>query len=341
MDNQPFGPQQPTTPPTPSTSPQVPPASPVAPPATLFGNTPPPTSNDTNFVVQPPAPKKPGAGLIITAITLAVLLLGALGVIAYLLFFQPVATTEEKVTDTTDTSNQAQSLVAKAKTAVVEVLKTDYTDATINDTSFTPLYKAADTPYAVTGGTFGYGFETNPTKDSSYDQTALTAVQRSISTLIESDKSYKKTTKAWEIDYQNESVICSVSIDTSPVNFSCANIADYKNLISAVEPYATAYLASDQGKQYGEGVAFGMPTIAQKANGYSNAQVSVTNTNSPVGGFAGLFYAKDGNWAFWKGTQSILGCTEYNTVDLQHSFEGDVCWDDATNKESTVAITLK
>lgn len=183
---------------------------------------------DSNFVVQPPAPKKPGQGTLIAIITLAVLLVAALGATVYFAFFQPKATVTKTITTSdVDQNNAAQVLVAKAQTAVTEALKTNYTDAVISKNSAAPVYQS-DTNYAVYGGSIGQGLSIDPVPGD-YDQAGVTAAHRAIASILEADKSYKKTTTAWKDTYQTDTLICDLTNTANPVVFSCANIADYKN----------------------------------------------------------------------------------------------------------------
>lgn len=70
------------------------------------------------------------------------------------------------------------------------------------------------------------------------------------------------------------------------------------------------------------------------------ATVAMADTNSPVGGFDGLFYGKGGSWTYWQGAQqSYFGCSEYNTRILQQAYEGSVCYDTTTQEPKTVKVS--
>ncbi len=297
-----------------------------------------PTPDTSNFIVPPP--KKSNKGLIVLIITLVVLLLGALGTIAYLLFFQPKDTSTKDTTTTQQTTNDtAQKLADKVEAAINEQLKTTYPNLKVSEGTGSPAYKADGKDYAVYGNDFGVSLsvDTNPT---AYDQTGQVAIERIIKETLDGEASLTSKSTDWQITYQSTDAICTTSLGSSPVSLSCANTADYSALIKQMEPFAKAYFASAEGKINKTGVAFATPTITKKATSFSNAVVAIGSTESPVGGFAGLFYAKDANWTYWRGTQSIINCKDYNTNDLQRAFEGDTCYDTKAKASATVKVTL-
>lgn len=294
---------------------------------------------------MPEPPQKPRSkGLLITVILLAILLLGALGFIAYMLYSQPkpaeikTDTDKSQMIDDTSKTGDADKVIASIRSALNEKIVPTYKDASFESGTTTPLYKSADEAFAVSG-TFGFSLSVDPSP-TSYDEKANKAVQDVIVDTLGSKSRFSVTNSDWNTIYQDATVICSLITGGVPVNVSCANIADYKDVITKAKPFATAYLSSADGKKYGEGLALGNITITQKTGGFSNAVVGMGSTISPVGGYAGLFYAKDGNWTYFKGTQALINCSDYNTFDIQTSFEGDACYDTTTNKASTVKVTL-
>jgi len=68
------------------------------------------------------------------------------------------------------------------------------------------------------------------------------------------------------------------------------------------------------------------PKIAEsKTAGYKTAEVGLL-AEAQFGGAAGLFYqTPDGMWHFFKGTQQIIPCGDYNTPDLKKAFLGSQC----------------
>lgn len=66
-------------------------------------------------------------------------------------------------------------------------------------------------------------------------------------------------------------------------------------------------------------------------NGYVNTQLSFSNG-------AQLFYkAPNGQWVYFKGTQAVLNCSDFNTSDLKSAFAYNLCSDGQNNTLSTVS----
>lgn len=308
------------------------------------------TTEPSEEPATPLAPAEKGhRGLKATIVVLVILLLGALGAVAYLLFFQP-KTTDNVATDTPQTTQNttnetpapasAAAIVQKVRDAVTEALKTDYPSAKINDGTSAPAYQPDNATYGVRLSTGGSSLDIDPTPGS-YSEDAIKATQQAIADALALETSLKKIDGDWNVRYQSDTVTCSLIKDGSPVGLACADIAAYSDAITKVAPYAAAYAASADGKKYGDGVIIELQKVTEKSDGYKNAWTNMSNINSPVGGFAGLFYYANGQWTYWRGSQSIISCADYNTRDLQKAFEGDSCYDEATqNEQATVKVTL-
>ena len=305
-----------------------------------------PYNDQPSFAPQPPQKGHGHKGLIATIITLAILLLGALGFIAYLLYLQPKPAPETATTpttsDTDDTkkSGDADKVIASIRAALTETILPSYKEATINDGTTSPAYKEKDAQFSV-AGTNGYSLSIDPSPVTGYDEKATKAVQDGIINTLGSKSRFTVKSTEWSKTYQDDTVICEVSIGSAPINVSCANVADYAQAIEKAKPFAAAFFASEVGKEYGTGLLISNITITQKAGGYSRAVIALGNTQNPIGGFAGLFYAKDSNWTYFKGTQAIMLCADYNTYDIQASFEGYPCFASSESTEpTTVKLTL-
>lgn len=295
------------------------------------------------------APQKSHKGLKITVGVLIVLLLAALGTIAYLLFFQPkdadkttdtTANTTQNESDDTQNASAAAAMVQKVRDAVSEGLKDEYPTATIEAGTMAPAYKAPSVNYAVGAANKGHSLAITPVA-SEYDEAGILKTRQLITDVVEADSSLTKTSNDWLITYQNDSLICQVAINGSPMAFSCADISVYADEITKLAPFAKAYLASENGKKYGTGIVMALEKIEEKTDGYKNAWTSMGSTISPAGGFAGIFYYANGQWTYWRGSQSIIECSEYNTRDLQKAFEGDSCYDNTKPEGTgTVVVTL-
>lgn len=321
-------------------------ATPAPEPAVPFEPLPPITPVDPIVSAPVVAPKKSRKGLVATIVILVLLLLAAAGYIVYTAFFQPKAAETSNTTTTaqqaTTTTPNAQAIVEKVHTAVKDGLTQTLPAMIITDTTYAPAYKADGASYAVNSSTLGHGLNITPEPTSTVsDLSSSTKVEQVIADSFTTQKGFTKSSQDWQTTYQNDSVICTVSVSSSPVSLNCADKSAYSDLVKTAKPFATAYLASADGKKYGEGILLSEPKITEKASGYSSAAVSMGSTQSPVGGYAGLFYAKDGTWTYWRGTQSVIDCTDYNTHDLQKAFEGDSCYDSsAVNQTSAVKVTL-
>lgn len=309
---------------------------------TQIEDTPPPESEPIEPV--PVAPKKSKKKLILI-ITLIVVLLAAAGVAAYFLFFQP------KVSDTTaedtpstaqtatpqDTTDYAKDLIEKVRAAEI-ALQSTYPNSKVEDQpdAVGPGYTYGTDEYSVTGE-IGYTIVVSNTGDANPSGPFITDISTAASSTLFDEKTLTKSDDETVTLFQNENVICSVPKDSYPLYVSCANIRDYKQISEDVAPFAKAYfLAQDNPDKSSSG--FHEPRIAKKSDGYASAVVSMGVGG--VGGFAGLFYSKDGNWIFWQGTQSAIDCAEYNTHALQKSFEGETCWDESTQGEAKVQVTI-
>ncbi len=306
-------------------------------------------TNEEALVSVTPPPRKNRKKVIILASVLGILLAAA-GVITYLLFFQPKTVTPPPTdtnanvtTDTPDVTDPvvtAQSLIDKVKASLGGELATTYPSMKIDTATEAPAYKAPGANYFVRSSEIGTSLSVAPTGSGAPDTNAVTAVQTTVNTIIGSESSLTKDAKTTYTAYTSESIVCTVSVDTDPVSVSCADTADYATLVSDLAPFAKAYLASEDGKQYGQNIVMGTPKITEKTDGYKNATIGMGSNDTAVGGYAGLFYAKDNVWTYWTGTQSELMCSEFNTQALQKSFEGDTCYDETTQLDSKVVVTL-
>lgn len=297
------------------------------------------------FTGPPPQqpPKKSKKGLII--ILSVVFLLAIAGVVAYLFFSQqkndaanttPTNQTEAQTTPA-DTTDYAKVLIDKVQTAEKALVskfpgvKAETTDATA------PAYKYESNEYYISGS-FGYSIvvtntaPANATNTAAFPATSLETATKTLS----SDPSLRKNETEATITYKSDLVTCSLPKASTPLYISCANTRDYAKLAADVKPFADALFIA-QGNEGKSSVILSAPKVTEKADGYANAQVSV-GVYEGVGGYAALFYSKDANWIFWKGTQSQIACSAYDTFALQTSFLGDTCYDEATKAESTVKL---
>jgi hypothetical protein len=296
-----------------------------------------------------PSPKKSHKALIGIIISIIVILLLAAAAYYWFIIRQEPAQiisssgTAAKVQDTTDptdTTDYAKELIDKIRVSEGS-LATTYPKSKVEDSDpNAPAYKYGSTTYYVSGN-FGYSLTiTNSTAIGVYDAAFNTAgEQAAISVLDKENLTKKQTNFSYRYGNDNGKVVCSLSHLSYPVFISCANTRDYKTPSEAVAPFAKAYLASPEASKDSE-VVFGQPNITNKTGSYKKATVGIGGFESS-GGFAGLFYTKGKDWVYWRGTQSEIGCADYNTYDLQRSFEGEACYVDGQVNDSAVVVTLK
>lgn len=291
---------------------------------------------------QPQPPKKSKKGLIITLVI--ILLLAAAGAVAYFLYFQPKNTTVSAPTDNqtqeettpADTTDYAKVLIDKVLTAEKALVSTYPTIKTENTDARAPAFKYGSNEYYITGD-FGYSILVTDTASATDPAKFTASTVASANTTLTADTSLSKNETESSAVYQNNLVICSVSTQGYPLTVSCANKRDYTSRAEEIKPFADALFVA-QGNTNKSNTVLGDLKLFKKADGYASAQVSVGGFEG-TGGYAGLFYGKDNNWVFWKGTQSLLPCQDYDNFALQTSFLGDTCYDESTKTESTVKLS--
>ncbi len=295
-----------------------------------------PISNYT----PPPAPKKSKKPLIAVLIIVGVILLAGIGFAIYVLFLQPkpsdtVVTQPAPVVDQTDYAGDLMTKIKASETA----LATTYPSLTIQDNETqAPAYKYSADRYYITGA-FGYSISISGPANTMPGDAFMTATETAATDTLTAVSDVKVEVNDFTKTYKNKNVVCAVITDGYPVRISCANVRDYQELAGAIEPFAKAYLA-EADNTYISTTVLREPTITKKAAGYSNASMAISSLNG-MGGFAGQFYGKGNVWTYWRGTQSLMPCSDYNSYALQASFEGDTCEDVAKNTEGVVKITLK
>lgn len=333
------GSQQPPVQPHPPVQPASPPLPPQAPaqPIQQYMQSEIPPQQENIFIATPP-PKKPSKWPLVIIIIAAVLLLVGGGIAAYYAFFQSKNTETMSLQPAKPSISKAEELINKVSVATTKELDKTYPNLTIESGTQAPVYQSESAGYAVYSGEVGKSL-TISDGSATLTQPAQTDIEKVAKETLAKETDLKVTVKAWQSVYQNDAVICTVSTASTPITVSCANITDYASLITDVKTFATAYFAIKDNEQYKDKVAFSTPKITEKSNGFSNASVLIVPSQDGVGGFAGLFYAKDNNWTYWQGAQAILMCTDYSNSDLQRAFEGDTCTT-KDNKEATVQVTL-
>lgn len=330
-------------------------------PATGFGAatpvqpTPTPTQPAQNTLPQAPKKSHKRRNIIIAIIILVLLAAGA--VTAIWIFSRPKKSpAKEMAPQVVKPLDDAQGMIQKINTALTNETTTSYQPSQIQFTTPTstppaasPSYQIANADYYVTTSQ-SYGLTiTEPTNTNSgatnttdannpVDTTFTQGIIDQVDATFTSSQYHETTTLASSTEYQSDSVICTVSLaDTMPVSVACANKDDYTKVSSDLQPFVTAYRASNPSDN-SESV-YSEPNIkSSSVSGYQNATVSISSRQS-VGGAALLFYRKGTNdWQFFKATQDEIGCSEYSTADLKAAFAGTSCAS-SNGTESTVGAT--
>ena len=114
------------------------------------------------------------------------------------------------------------------------------------------------------------------------------------------------------------------------ISVACANMIDYTKLAGVQQPFMTAF-GTGGSVSTQQITAIGAPTIvASSTKGYQTAELPLmgyADDGMPASnGFMALFYqTPDQTWHFFKTAQSIVPCSEYNSVDLKKAYSGGRC----------------
>lgn len=282
---------------------------------------------------------------IIIAVVILLLLVG--GTIAAVMAFSTPKkdTTQKSAAQDTKPLDDAQGMITKINAALTDNTKSNYQNPQISFMSPTtaspavsPSYQVKDTDYYVVVSQ-AYGLNIQKTVDTNSETGVDTVFTQGIVdqvTAIFASSHYNKTTDlASGVEYQSDAVICTVSgTDSIPIYVTCANKNTYAKASGDVKPFVAAYRASNSSSTSED--IFSAPTIkSSSVNGYQTATVGVSSRQS-VGSAAALFYRKSTDtWKFFKATQAISSCSEYNTDDLKAAFADEPCVSD-TNTDTTV-----
>lgn len=132
--------------------------------------------------------------------------------------------------------------------------------------------------------------------------------------------------------YEGKGIICSVDAAdsaTSSNSVMCGSVQDYIKAAATIAPFAKVVPGVTTS------TVFTMPRITgSQVDGYERATMGMGDIDG--GGSATLLYRKTGGaWMYFKNTQSVMPCAEYNTQDIRNSYMGEVCMD-ANNNQSKV-----
>lgn len=252
------------------------------------------------------------------------------------------ATPQQSTKNTTNTTvvDSAESIINKINAKLTDTSSKNHRKATI--TQSTPLsdtpasgpsYKVGKADYYVsTTETYGLSItKQGMTAESSIDEDFNQTVTDQIVSVL-SDADYKMSDTTDIANYESATVVCNIAAEGSPVAVTCANKSAYTKISDNLKPFVTAYTSVTSDNADIRTTYSDLTITNSEVAKYQHASVNVTQGMS---GAVLLFYRFDeGTWKFFKGTQNILSCTEYNTVEITSAFKGEKCMDGET--ESTV-----
>ncbi|MEO8911704.1 MAG: hypothetical protein ABI303_01870 [Candidatus Saccharimonas sp.] len=305
------------------------------------------TSRETETNPNPTifmAPSHRNRNLLIAAIALVLLI--AIGMALWMLL-KP-ATKESAVskpdTSKTDASQVAVTKVPKATAESVTTTVHSSLDKDMKSTYPTLAITASDkdsTPpangpsYKVTGANYyvasSDAYTLNIDKSSKPSANIDTEFTKAIIAKIEPillTNGYAKTDSLNSFtEYQSDNTICTVTtFSAEPITLSCSDKATYKVASDTILPFADAYIIGNGTANDATNQVFSMPDVKNSATaGYKTASINLSSRDG-FGGAAYLFYQKGSDkWQFFTGTQSILPCTDYKTLDQRAAFSSDQC----------------
>lgn len=313
-----------------------------------------------------PQGKKPRSKRkILIIIAIIVLVLAAASTVgAFYLLNDKTKTTSQTGIKTTDKAAVSSITPTEAVSVVKDYIKTKYPQVMPEGTKLSAnqiYFKSSDSaPYWKIDGEkfyvnyYGDGassLEVYYNEDSGNNEAIVarakdinSAVIKSLATqgFVKSTDSVYGANQYSRIAYTKDDAVCIADSPENgamspPVSLACGQISKYtKDLenYKEIEPYAKAYAATGNMKN---GDYFDFRELKAGKPGYKNASVGLSNAGTVVGGGMGLFYktpASD-DWSFFKGTQQILACKDYNTKDLQAAFAYENCYDSSKNGDAS------
>ena len=302
-------------------------------------------ANAGPLFMQPEAPTPPPKRShrkrnIIIAIIVAIILIPAAVVAVYWFATPQQAPTH---TNTPVVVDSAETIINKINARLSDTSRSDHLESTI--TQSTPLddnrlpspsYKVGDADYAVfTDDTYGLSIA-HAGESADIDEGFNNTIAQQITDILTSTDYKKGQVSTLVTNYESTDVICTIMSQGSPMSVACANKSAYTRISEQVAPFAKAHAAKVP--QGSANRTYSTPKVTDsETKDYQRAEVSLTEG---LGGVMLLFYRHGSDdWQFFKGTQNILACSDYNTVDIVSAFKGEKCMNDQV--ESTVGAPVQ
>lgn len=237
-------------------------------------------------------------------------------------------------------ADSAESIINKVNAKLTDTSHSDYRKAAINQTTplsdtpaIGPSYKVSGADYYVaTTDTYSLSITKQGTTiespvDEDFNQTIADQIVQ-----VLRDSKYKMTDTTNIVNYESATVVCTILAEGSPITVTCANKSTYNKISSDLKPFVQAHIAATSSDDELRTTYSNLKVTNSLTPKYQHASVSITQGMT---GAVLLFYRHDeGTWKFFTGTQNILSCDEYNTIDLIAAYKGEKCIDGAT--ETTV-----
>ncbi len=311
--------------------------------------------------IAPDQPKPIKSRKVILYVTIAVLVIGIAIAASWLIFDNEKAQNTQPQPKTTSNTSSTADLSTTALKADARMIKR-IQDAVTKDFKVASTNKVLDLKHdevsiyidkqAPEFKVEGYNFYTDSAGGSSITIESYRDETTKLPTAIEKDVRIKiasvltssaltmtgsRGTEEYGLKtdvYIGDELICTVNsplAETHPTTVRCGFLSSY--LANAVK---SKPLADALPNLIPTSVIFS-PTISDsKVAGYQNAEAGISDL-SGAGGYQALFWRKgSGSWNFFRGTQEIIQCAAYDTIDLKNAFFGKVCFDMSNNKDSTV-----
>lgn len=255
----------------------------------------------------------------------------------------PGGQNNQESSEETETPPTAQAIVDTVHTSLNNRLVTDFDDTVITESTEGPIFKPDGYNFYVADE--GVSLKIEIKRESTSERTTATELARQVvdgsltgEGLTVTDGVVADMLQA-PLTYQSETVLCVYNDLIHPMYLSCADKESYQPVAETLKPFTEAYMAANPNQSL-DNLVFRNPTIADSINdGYQRAEIDIS-PSSPVsggGGFAAFFYSVDSKWKHFVNTQSILSCDRYNTEELRLAYEGENCYDEATESmEATV-----
>jgi hypothetical protein len=125
--------------------------------------------------------------------------------------------------------------------------------------------------------------------------------------------------------YVSQGLICSIESPNSGIGTntaSCGLLEEYKKEVERIKPFAEIIPNVDESK-----LLTNLAISDSSVSGYQSASLSINSITG--GGHVELLYRKiPDSWVYFTGTQAVLPCSMYDTLDLRSAFQGNPCEDD-------------